>query len=73
MGPKTFEMEMDASVLSNLSWARLSELMDDGLSKSRPDTDAISEAELLLQFKRAIAVRSDFVMIRLRYNESEGV
>lgn len=72
MVPKTHEMEMDASVLSNLAWVRMSELMEGGLSRQTPDGEDISEAELLLQFKRAIATKSDFLLIRLRYNAAEG-
>lgn len=69
--PSTYEMEMDSRVLSNLAWSRLSELMEEGLSRNKPDADDISEAELLLQFKRAIATKSDFLLVRLRYDETD--
>lgn len=67
--PTTYEMEMDASVLSNLAWSRITELMENGLSRQKPEGDDISEAELLLQFKRAVSNKSDFLMIRLRYRD----
>lgn len=70
--PKTYEMEMMAHQLGNWAWARLQSLMDDQLShRERIEVDDISEAELLLQMKRAIAERSDFLLIRLRYEEPE--
>jgi hypothetical protein len=67
--PKTYEMEMTADALSNLAWCRLHDLMSDGLESKEPEPEDISEAEIMLQFKRAIANKSDFVMIRLRYSE----
>jgi hypothetical protein len=68
MGPRTFEMEMLASLLGNLAWARLQDLMGEDLSRSEVEGEAISEAEILLQFMRAIASKSDFVLIRLRHD-----
>jgi hypothetical protein len=65
--PKTYEMEMAADELSNLAWCRLHDLMSDGLGNKEPALEEISEAEIMLQFKRAVANKSDFVMIRLRY------
>jgi hypothetical protein len=66
--PKTFEMEMTACQLGNWAWERLQHLMDDGLStRDRIDVGDVDEAETLLKFKRAIAEKSDFLMIRLRY------
>jgi hypothetical protein len=73
MGPrtKTSTVEVSASLLTNLAWARLRDLMDDDLSDTNPNGDAISEAEVLLQFMRSVADRSDFLALKLIYDRPE--
>lgn len=68
--PKTYEMEMRADQLTNLAWVRLGELMENELANSDPEPESISEAELMLMFKRAVAEKSDFLLIRLRYDKA---
>lgn len=66
---KTIEIEIPAERLGNFAWCRLRELLDDELSRQSPELAPVEEAETLLQFKKALAERADFLVIRLRYTE----
>lgn len=70
--PKTFELEMPAYAFGDLAWCKLQDLMDGDLSRRESiETYAVEMAEYMLKFKRAIMEKSDFVLIRLRYEKSE--
>ena len=70
--PKTFEMEMPADAFGDLAWGKLQDLMDGDLSNGVSiETYAVEMAEYVLKFKRAIMEKSDFVLIRLRYDASD--
>lgn len=73
MSTKTFEMEIPASRLSNMAWSRLHELLGEDLGSRQPELEPVQEAETLLQFKKALAMRADFVMLRIRYDEAAAV
>lgn len=64
----TFEMEAEAFLIGNSAWTRLQDLMDDKLGNREDiDPESVREAEIWLQFKKAISLRADFISIRLRY------
>jgi hypothetical protein len=68
------EVEMPAYQLGNWAWARMQDLMDNGLaSREQIDPEDVNEAECLLQFKRAIAERADAIVIKLFYENPPAV
>lgn len=67
---KTHEIEIPADRLSNMAWCRLHELVGNELGGRAPELDAVAEAETVLQFKKALALKADFLVIRIRYPEA---
>lgn len=73
MKPKTFEMELNAYVLGNWAYIRLHHLLDNELcNRENIDPEMVDEAQTVLQFKKAIAHKADFLLIRLRYENPDS-
>lgn len=70
--PKTFEMEIPAHELTSLVGGRLHEACStmstfEGHGTEVPD--AINAAESMLQVKRALSQKADFILLRVRYED----
>lgn len=67
---KTHEMEIPSERLSNMAWCRLQELVSNELGSRQPEIEAVEEAAVTLEFKKALAEKADFLVIRIRYPDA---
>ena len=68
---KTFETEVKASILGNMAYSRLSEIVENDLGKSVAEVGSIHEAKFLLAIEEAISTGADFLQIRIRHESAE--
>jgi hypothetical protein len=68
---KTLEAEVHTDVLGNLAYGRLTELLDGELGNTEPELSYVQEAKFLITVKEALAMKADFLTVRIRYDEEK--
>lgn len=58
-------MIVDSARLGNIAYSAMAKLMDHELGDVNPEVSNVTEAQVLLEFKKAIALKVDYIIIRV--------
>jgi hypothetical protein len=65
------EITVKSTKLANFAYHCLADLMENSLSYTNLDLDAVEEAEVLVKIQKALAKKVSIILLRIEYEKEE--